>query len=818
MNDPARPTLFAMSFLRLCAKPLRLTGVVLMLLASAGVARAQDLPDMVERSIRMMQAGQWEDALRLHAQAIEQFGASGKDVYGPQFGAIYYRKGICELRLGRHDDAARSFEACYKEFPDNGRENGNPYEKTVLLPWAEAAMGMERWQQALDLFDKFLRERNQTRDPIPRDSFYLNMAICHYRLGHIPSGNENLEIAIKNKKPYGVPDAAILGAFKAMVSAAIAGADEQVILDFVGKNRGSIVMNPLDMYPYAPGLLSLAADAVKADMDRAAIVLYQMVPSTDAAIEEGRARIGALGMSPMMHVPSGTWVKAELEQQLELLEQAKRGGRSLETIKLGAMAFLHEKFGNVTGAYAAYKQLERYFPNADRREDHLFNLVRTAFMADAVADGLQEADQFLKDFPNSKRAAVVFRLSLSALFHAGDYPTCMERASKKLPTLKPGTPEHDLCLHVLGGSLFYTGQHEQAQPWLDQHAADYPNSPMAVAAAYFQAANHCRLRHYAQSAAMLDAFIAKSSATGDNAFLPYAMLDRAICDYWLGNYPEGLKRITTLIESHQGVGLLAQAWILRGNFHSALKQFPQAEKAFDDAYKAATKSGQGSIAAEALYHKVDQLVQDAQATNRKELLKKAALSADLFWKQGGESSPDAKMMAMIQMPAMEAAGRLNEALDRLRLTIASMAKDSTATELEGFVRTYTEAYLKQHTFEQLKDHYLGFPGIAVEDRAARALLRVEIIRVLQNALRTANAADRKHAAEAMLKEQFQQLKSDFELKDLNTAALIKLADFLRLKTATPREALPSYDEIIRRHENEFHFAALIGRADVYCPS
>jgi tetratricopeptide (TPR) repeat protein len=59
------------------------------------------------------------------------------------------------------------------------------------------------------------------------------------------------------------------------------------------------------------------------------------------------------------------------------------------------------------------------------------------------------------------------------------------------------------------------------------------------------------------------------------------------------------------------------------------------------------------------------------------------------------------------------------------------------------------------------------------------------------------------------------LKTDFDLKDLTNYILVRVGDFLRTTTATPREALPYYDEVLSRQDQAYRFNALLGRADVY---
>jgi len=67
----------------------------------------------------------------------------------------------------------------------------------------------------------------------------------------------------------------------------------------------------------------------------------------------------------------------------------------------------------------------------------------------------------------------------------------------------------------------------------------------------------------------------------------------------------------------------------------------------------------------------------------------------------------------------------------------------------------------------------------------------------------------------MIQVLFQQLKADFELKDLSNYILVNLGDYLRTNTAAPRESLPYYDEALSRQDQSYRFGALLGRADVY---
>ena len=117
-----------------------------------------------------------------------------------------------------------------------------------------------------------------------------------------------------------------------------------------------------------------------AGMQRAAIVLYQFVPDTEAG----------------------------------------------EALKLAAIALIHEKHGNVRGAFAAYQQLERYFPAAANREESLYQLIRTATLLGETDRAGIYAGRLLGDFPKSPRleeiraAGIVFSARIK-------YPFAVEK-------------------------------------------------------------------------------------------------------------------------------------------------------------------------------------------------------------------------------------------------------------------------------------------------------------------------------------------------------------------------------------------------------
>ncbi len=350
-------------------------------------ARDDSLGDLVDRSLTKMAAENWEESLRLADLALKNYGGSdARRKFGPRFGVIHYRKGLCEMKLKRWNEAMQSFEICYRDFPNDGAAaeagNGNVFHKMALLKWGEAAMAAEQWELALSRFQKFTEERDKTRDSFPHGVFYISVAVCHFRLGRIPEGIENLEIAIRNKRLFPTPDGGIIAGFEALATAAISGNNEQALLDFIAKNRGELILEPALMQRYSKVLLKLAGKAVAADMQRAALAFYALVPSLEVALDDARAR-------------------NLTEAEIAAIEAECAGRNSPEMIRLAAIAYLHEKSGNLRSALAAYEQLETHYPQSENREANLHNLIRTSSRIGEPAETRAYSESFIRDFPKS---------------------------------------------------------------------------------------------------------------------------------------------------------------------------------------------------------------------------------------------------------------------------------------------------------------------------------------------------------------------------------------------------------------------------------
>ena len=807
-----------MNLIRRSLAPLLGVLLAASFLAAPAHAQLDETPQALNAAaITEMKAENWGKALAHLTRCVELYDKNAMTLFGPRFGVFWYRKGYCELKLGRFDEAAKSFETCYRKYPNDAAQaqsGGNVYNKRALLYWGQAAQGGEKWGEAIRMYKKFLEERDPTRDKFQPGSFYINMAICHFKENKIADGIQHFETALKNKVRYETPEAGIVAAFQALVDAVIEKRDEDALLGFVAANRSDIVIEPYDMQSYNDLFLSLAGKAYDADMERSAFALYQLLPSSAVMLQDIKSRLDRMGNRPGVKDGTRTIRRSTLEASREALQKKIRSGDPHEVIQLSATAFLHEDHGNVRGSFAAYEQIELFYPKSRKRERNLYNLVRTASLIGEVVATEKYGSRFLKDFPDSKHVPAVRRLMLTSLFYGGEYEKCVEIASVMLPKLEPGTKEHDICLHVLGGSYYYTARFKEAQPKLDEHVETYPKSQFEIAALFFQASNLSRLQFWAKSAKLLDAFLEKYPEADKNIYLPFALYDRANCHYAEDEPEAALEKLDRIEGEFPDVEVIEQTYNLKGNVLQNLGRRGEAEEYYAKALEVAERRGNDIVAGESLYYLVAMLGEKPKKKDDPNRLEDAVPFADRFWEDYGIDSPYKAQVAVAQVHALDSVGRGEEALERLRDVIAEMADTPGAVGLEEAIGSYTEVYLDKHSPEELKDHYYNFPGIRASNKVARALLRIAIIGVFEDQLRKAKDDESKRmAAEANIQVLFRDLKSDYDVRDLSNFILVKVGDFIR-GTNSPREALPYYNELLGRDDKSYMFPALFGRGAV----
>lgn len=788
-----------------------LTPAIAMVASAAAVAGAEaagEATALNTEALAAMEAGKWEEALQLFERCVQAHGPDALAKFGPSFGVTWYRKGVCEMQLKRPEAAAKSFEVCYRDFPNTGKAAENLYSKRALLRWGEAAQAMGNHAEAIRLFTKYLAERDKSKEPFEPGSFYIQLALCHLACGDLVQGAENLETAVRNRKGFGTPDSGIVATLQSLVAASITKKDAATLTAFLEKNRAALAIGPFGMATYAPGFARMATDAMSASMDQAALDLFQLIPPSDKIAAALKAKIEGMGEQPSVTEGGRTLAKADLQATLEALEKSVRDGTCHEAIQLGATALIRERQGDLRGAYQASEQLESRFPHAKDRETYLFNVVRTGAAIGEPAAAAKYGPQFLKDYPDSKQGPAVRRLMLVSLFRAGNHEACIKVASDLLPKLAEGSQDHDACLHILAASFQQSERFDEAKPLLDRHAALYPQSPFAQAALYFQASNRVHLEQWEEGAKLLDAFAARYPDPAANPYHVLALLDRAECHAAKAEDAAALEKIGRIQTEFPDTPVTAAALGLKGDLLLKENKAGEAEASYKQSLEKAEAAGNRPVAAEALARLIALL-----SGLGKDRAKDAAAYCDRFGKNYSDIAAASTKIIVLQPSILENAGRTQEALDRLRTTIVEASANPAGSTLDPAIREYTRLYAAKHGIEALNQHVREFQGIRPDDKVTRSLLRIAVISMVEAQLGQGDDAA-KAKSDALMKTLFQELKSEFGPKDLPAGILVRMGDFLRLKTSAPRQALPYYDEALSRGDAAVRFPALLGKASV----
>lgn len=377
-------------------RAIAMVSVWLLAAAPARVAAAEgpELGGLIDQAGAAMQAEKWDEANRLFGEALGRLGSDPLQRHGASVGVLYYRKGLCEMKLGRHRQALSSFESCYRDFPNNAGNpgaGGNPFNKKALLRWGEAAQAAGQYQEAIELYRKFIAERDKREDDYQEGVYFINLAICHLKLGKLTEGIENLEIAINNKANFKTPTSGVVAAYQAMVEAAIAARNEQAILDFIGRNRAALALRPYVMLSYAPVVLNLAVDALAADMPRAALEMYGMVPDTRLGVADMKARVAEV--ESLGSLGEGMADVARLKQELARQEAALEAGQCVDAYVLEGLASIYERLRLTHAAYAAYREIGQRFPVESRRDGSLQQILSGASWSGRGLDGGLVSDE-----------------------------------------------------------------------------------------------------------------------------------------------------------------------------------------------------------------------------------------------------------------------------------------------------------------------------------------------------------------------------------------------------------------------------------------
>ncbi len=756
-------------------------------------------------AVGLMKKGQWKQAHQMFERIIAEWGNDAFYKEFPPFGTVYYNRGFCEMKLKMYAEAAKSFEICYRDFPDQVEEDGkqgghNVYRKTAVFQWAAAEQYQENFEEAIKLYQKF-RELN----PEPRkDSFNpgaldLNQGICYARMDDRLNAEKYVSQAIANAKRYRLAIASLWPGFLAVLDSftrSESSGDIDKAVAFIDKNAPALLGDVLPHAYFSSRVLKLAQEAVVGGHTGYAWRLYGMIPKTADVIRAGKIADPST-MTPLEKHAYETWQSNEAK------------GEPLEVATYFGLAKMYEGEGSTRAEFAIYDYMGTHFDKTQYRPQILYLATKKASDIGQMIDAQQHGLAFLKEFPEHELRPDVAALLLSSMFFNGEYERCVEIAGDLRESLAVGSEARDLPDFVYSGSLYYLGRYQEAQPELDQHVEKYPESPYIENSSYYQASNNIKLYEWQRASELLDAWLEKYEPES-SPLLDVAYLDRATCYFALsspqnnGN-SKALEYATKVVDGFPQSNVLDRAHSLIGDIRQNDGNLAQAEESYLKALEIALEEDHLITAASAQMQLVAVSVgQEKHA--------EAIKHYDTFFEKYPDSfyAPNAAVSAL---PAFEEAApeRLNEALDRIKDLIVTLGENRDADGVERTLNAYSNFLLKmkdkkpQDVIQILDD----FPN-KLGDRTLQAWLLITKIGIIEEYM----PKDNRMLAKARV--YYQHLETDFEKEELSDFILYRLG--AKIAETSPFKAAPWFEAVSKSEDPEMAMRAQLQLARIQAGS
>ncbi|HUF62453.1 MAG TPA: tetratricopeptide repeat protein [Verrucomicrobiales bacterium] len=771
---------------------------------SGSAQDSETVTSLFNRGVSHMESDEWEQAHASFSRIVEVFGTDDPmTFYGPQFGVIYYHKGLCEMRLGRYDEAIGSFETCHRQFPNRVLDDAetpsiNKYWKVSVFEWAAALQQVEDYESALRKYKEFLELKPEPGSFKPA-AYFINIGICYIKSRKVVEGETEIAKAFDKKDEYGATAADLWRALVVLARGWMAveegerEATQARGVKFLNTYRHLLAQDHFLMSGYTSTLLVLGQEATKADMSSLALQLYSYVPDSQRAILE----------ADVFHTPGGRMAPAD-QRKRDGLKAAVDSGDPPEINAFFGIAQAYQNRGDNRAGMVIYEQLaNRYLKSKNRPEI----LHAATAMAAGIGEMLKAQKYgliFLEQYPEHELKDEVASLLLSSLFYNQEYEKCVEIAGQIRVELTLGSRERDLPDFVYGGSMYYLGKYEEAQPELDLHVENYEASPYRENSTYYQASNLVKRFYWKEAAEKLDAWLVIYEPK-DSALLDVAYLDRASCHFALATEANGgmtmaLDLIEKVLTKFPDSQVLDRAHNLAGDIHQSEQRFAPAEESYLKGLETAEALEHAEIAAGGL----SQLVPVCLA---QEKYKEAISYYDAFFSKYPNSF-HAPNVAVTGLRAFREGDpkRLAEAVDRVIEIVVALGEAGDSAGLEQAINSFIRFQLEDNKPVDVIDQ-LDAIQRQHSYRTLQAWLLVAKIGIIEEHL------TQQGPMRARLQVYYDELENSFKKEELGNYILARVG--INIAEANLFRARPWFEEILKRENPDFqaHAALWLAKMD-----
>lgn len=765
-----------------------------------------DLQGLFEKAGELMEAANWQEALKPLNILVKDFGKDAMTEYGPMFGVMYYRRGFCLKNLKRFDEAIADYETCYKQFPNT--PTTPPGKKNPVFELARLEMGIIK--QAMGKFEEALVDYEAFASaPAPAGTyddtaFRIQAAACYTKAGKAERGHKLIEQLFQPTAPGATAPRgdALMRALLTLVddwTSSTSPDAEKEAHEFMDKygNRFSVAAFDMQRFEFNNRIVALARKAADNNQTTLAIRLIGLMASPSDILEDLQTR--AQRMAPN--------VSEALQKEVTNATSQLTNPENIHWVAQLSLAGAYERSGNPGAAFAIYQRCFEQLPKSPHREIIIFGAMRAALALGQMEFAQTLGDSFRKEFATSKFAANVNTMQLESLFFTQRYKEALDLANSIRPSLEEKSPDRDLADFVIAASLFHLDSPREAVPELVKHAETFPNSRFKEYVRYFAASANQKIREWQTAGTLLDAFI-KDFPTSQ--FIPFALMDRGSCYFQLGDHPKALETLGELQKQFPDFGNLDTAIAMRGDAHLMLNNNGQAEASYLKARELAIAAGPEH--APTLGRVLVQLVRVSKALQKNDAI---IQYYDEYMKDHAGGFYDADIIVS-SIAALKEAKRGPEALDALEKVIIRLGSNDDGTGVEEAIGSYTEHALEVSGPEALLEKLQNF---VPERTKVNNTLRAWLIMARVDLLEKDEYKDKFPKRSAQIQVAFEELRT-FNKKELATYILVQVGRNLATqdKPETNALAIEWFDAVLDRGTTDHYPLALMGKARILASS
>lgn len=746
----------------------------------------------------------WDEGLGIVNGVIQAHATTGKEEFGPVFGHFYFLRGLLQMGKKNYDGAAKSFQTCYENFPNDklvnkpGDKRGlqpNLFRIAALVQWANVEMFQEKWAEARDLYEKSLAEG--PNDPrVNRTYIAVNLGRCYIKAGELEKGYDFIS------RPLG-SDKASAGLKETIFFILSEDWSPEVKLpqvrEFLDQFRGVATQcTPEERFEFNPRFRFLAQTAIEQSDPIRALAWYGVT------------------VDPRVMAPVLSERIASIESREVQPEQAEQKRKILETLRgelakldagywdiLNGVGSAHFQMQNFTASFVAFRELSDKAGTHELRPTFLHNVVASAAKTEKWAEAYKYGKAFLAEFPDHDLEPAVARMLVEVVFLRGEYQEAYDIATDVREGMEAGSSIRDIPDFITGASAFHLDRIAEAELELDAYRENYPEGERREPVEFYAGLTKVRLQNWPAAAEILNGFLETYPNSG---MTPSALYQCAMSEFMIDELEAALAKVERVLTEFPDHDVAASTWNLKGDiFVSQELTFEEVEVCYLNGKRIADEKGdEPETAAYALW----QLEIHSASL---ELWDRAIAFEAEFQEKHPESDYRFDFLAA-SLPTLVHAGRTGEALTRLRAAAWEFGDQPESSVLSEMFGTY---------FEFLKDNF-ETPAVIAELEEQRlkddvppalagwlAVARIEMVE--------ATAEEDQLANEVAV--EFYKLQAKFDPAQQANFVIVQLARWLAREQRKPDEAKPLYDFILENRPDTVNYDyALLDTAEIQAQS